>query len=249
MNIQELLYEDARELNDIHRMAAYVVDFYLHYTHYNRTQPFTITQMKKITGKRLPLITSAALSKVLSDLRFELRYGLTTQWGYYNPSSHLIGFCDTLISTPQYFTQVISHELQHAVDQFKSEGKFKDPQVHKSQERDYDTYLKFSHEINARFTEMLFMLAKANPTRSELVKTINNLLDHNNLNKEYLGKGVLAEKRFQRLRSRAALFWQEYQKILSEPVPKETFWDKVKTLVHKINNSTFMQVLAGPTFD
>lgn len=254
MNIKELLCEDARELNDIHKVAVYVDRFFQNYS--DLSMP-TLKDMHNLSQVPLPKIQSAALTKLLfgtssehnlfnEGLPFTVRPANSKSWASFSKSGLIIINQDLLKTPLEFRLRTISHELQHALDHHKSKGKFIDPQFSKNPDYTIDDYYKFSHEINARFTELLFILAKHNPARSRLDSVIYQLMDHLKLTKEFLGTGEVAEKRERRLKSRAALFWQEYQKILAEPQTKETLWDKIKILTAKINNSTFLKILLGP---
>jgi hypothetical protein len=245
MNIQELLCEDARELNDIHLVAEFVDRFFKNYS--DLSMP-TLRDMHNLSQVPLPKIQSVALNKVLFNegLAFAVRPSNSKSWASFSESGLVIINQDLLKTPLEFRLRVISHELQHALDHHKSNGKFTDPQFRKKPDFTIDDYHKFSHEINARFTELLFVLAKHNPARSNLESVIHQLMAHFKLTKDFLGTGEVADKRERRLRSRAALFWQEYQNIIAEPHTKETLWDKIKILTAKINNSTFLKILFGP---
>ena len=77
--------------------------------------------------------------------------GLEEQVARYGPNPDLIRrFFSARLST-------MIHEIQHAYDDFRSEGKYIDPEWRKYTvtEPDHDTYLKFSHEVSARYTQMI----------------------------------------------------------------------------------------------
>ena len=116
-----------------------------------------------------------------------------------------------------YLAKIISHELQHAVDNFKSKGKTFDTNK--------TSYMTLPYEINARFQEALMNItlviddAKKNgkiPNRKFLPTFIDAAFNHNNIT-QYLPKDG---KRYKRLASRAYKF---FDAELNNPKKEQPF--------------------------
>lgn len=106
--------------------------------------------------------------------------------------------------TQEFLAKVIAHELQHAVDNFKSRGKTFDTKK--------KSYATLPYEINARFQEALMNITMAFddakkkgkvPDRKSLPAFIDSAFKHNNIS-EFLPKDG---KRYKRLAARAYKFF------------------------------------------
>ena len=106
--------------------------------------------------------------------------------------------------TQEFLAKVIAHELQHAVDNFKSRGKAFDTKK--------KSYATLPYEINARFQEALMNITMAFddakkkgkvPDRKSLPAFIDSAFKHNNIS-EFLPKDG---KRYKRLAARAYKFF------------------------------------------
>jgi len=131
----------------------------------------------------------------------------------YDPSTHDItvhypaivrAAKDLDYETQEFLAKVIAHELQHAVDNFKSKGKTFDTKK--------TSYATLPYEINARFQEALMNITLAFddakkkgrvPDRKNLPAFIDSTFKHNNIS-EFLPKDG---KRYKRLVARAYKFF------------------------------------------
>lgn len=131
----------------------------------------------------------------------------------YDPSTHDITVHypaivrdakDLGYETQEFLAKVIAHELQHAVDNFKSKGK-----AFQTSKKSYST---LPYEINARFQEALMNITMAFddakkkgkvPDRKSLPAFIDSAFKHNNIS-EFLPKDG---KRYKRLAARAYKFF------------------------------------------
>lgn len=131
----------------------------------------------------------------------------------YDPSTHDITVYypaivrdakDLGYETQEFLAKIIAHELQHAVDNFKSRGK-----AFQTSKKSYST---LPYEINARFQEALMNITMAFddakkkgkvPNRNSLPAFIDSAFKHNDIS-SYLPKDG---KRYKRLAARAYKFF------------------------------------------
>lgn len=108
----------------------------------------------------------------------------------------------------------LSHEIQHALDDLKSQGKaLQDPASFKGFSKDYQAYLKRPYEVNARFQQATMDLAKhiampkkdgSKTTQKDLPELIRYAFEKNRLDKIYEKN----QPEYKRLLSRAYKFFQ-----------------------------------------
>lgn len=153
----------------------------------------------------------------------------------------------------QFIGSAIAHEAQHAIDDFKSRMKFsKDgtlpsskyskafssaysKKLKKSKDDEFTQYLKYTHEVNARFAELVKEIKKEieeknyqNLDKSQILKLITQQFSRFGMNRAF--PDGIKDKNYQKLIKRAYLYLTTYQKdrlekskdfdLKSEPKPK-----------------------------
>jgi hypothetical protein len=177
-----------------------------------------------INNMNIPSIESPDVQQALRDLKIVLRYephkSNDLDMGGYAPKSHAI-----ILNVPDIKTwsqhknrsfddvvqQTLVHEIQHAVDKTKSDGKaLKRNANTASASSDFSGYLNLPHEINARFSEALLDISRVvanwreqgvKTTTNDLVKLIKQKFSQNRLDK-------LEGEKLKRLYSRVYQFYQ-----------------------------------------
>jgi hypothetical protein len=123
--------------------------------------------------------------------------------------------------TPNMIRSTLVHEMQHALDDIKSEGKFDSPAMKKQnktgdEEQQYRQYLKLPYEINARFTQAILDIALQynkieGPYR--LQDLIKNAFSNHNLD-------VASRREYKHLMTRAYKFFDAMQNSPKKIEPK-----------------------------
>lgn len=128
---------------------------------------------------------------------------------------------------------VILHELQHALDDLKSNGALLNARAYYGPTDDHAAYMAHPAEINARFSQALWMLASnfEKIPRNQVYPAIDKVFARYKLNAE----SIPNPKEHKRLVVRAYKFLDEVLTVVdSEPqITKPTFVQKVKDLIRK----------------
>jgi hypothetical protein len=222
------LSEDAKANAELIMVAKYVAKFLF------KTPDTTIKFTDIVKSQNKDVITDLALKALLDNLYFYYKAPfLPFQRGKRGSYSNLMGrpliWANSLIITnEQTLTHVLIHELRHALDDFKSnyskkwQDKTKIPPlvIHTPEQNNkfLQAYYKLTHEVNARFAQVLLDIADdTNITRSNLKDKISEYLTKHHitvdtLNAENDPKYQKAKDRYKKLYSKAASFWQAYAK-------------------------------------
>lgn len=225
------LSEDAKANAEIRMVAKYIAEFLFNYGFSITTE---YTNIVKSQNQDEPTITDPALKELLNNLGFGYQYPIDdaqkNSRGIYYPSQYRIYLNRDILTTEQELTSTLIHELRHALDDFKSNYSYKwiDKKLTQIQDPSQDPttyaeYIKLSHEINARFSQVLLDIANdLDITRSNLRdKIIEYLTKHQitlkTLNAENDPKYKKASDRYKKLYGKAASFWQAYEKIKTQP--------------------------------
>ena len=98
-------------------------------------------------------------------------------------------------------------------------------------------YLTQPNEINARFTQALYDLAKdagsgTAKDSAQIAQQINDALSKNRLNRELFDAGADGQKQYDRLRSRAYQFMQQMEPLIDPGKPVDpSLFDRVRKMV------------------
>lgn len=141
---------------------------------------------------------------------------------------------------------VLVHELQHAYDDYRSGGKYTDKQkdkdvstgdIRRNDDEQYEKYLKYSHEVSARYTQVMSVLKKALMT-GELKNFSYEYYGKNDLERfmkffkeNFGGWDILDADVKKRLLNRAAV---EYQAWDTPRVKKKDLTENVTKLQNKL---------------
>lgn len=246
MRISEvILREDVAETKDLMAIAHYVSQWMQ--SDINREEydgeELQIIDIQDITKRKIPDIQTPIVKWLLfkpvpertkSPLRFVTHLPENTfdkEHGSYFPAPyHSINInLDWIRKRKSNPTSILLHELQHALDDMKSSGKFMSYQ-NRSQEMDYDQYLKNPSEINARFSQALWDLALNFETvaRSDVYDAIQTNLRKNRIR----SMDFEDPKQYRRLISRAYKFLADVSQIVDKK-EKPGFVQKIKSLIKK----------------
>jgi hypothetical protein len=227
------LSEDAKANAEIRQVAQYIADFFIA-SNYNYGIPYSMILKKH--NKDSPIITDTALTALLKNMTFIYRKPKNTEqqnsYGIYHPiprGSEKIYLNADRLTNKQEIASTLTHEIRHALDDLKSKytAKWQDQQIHQvddpSDPVQHQQYLKLSHEVNARFSQVLLDIANdTDITRSNLRDKIieyfrKNQITLHTLNPENDQKFRKASDRYKKLYGKAASFWQQYEKIKTQP--------------------------------
>ena len=245
MLLNELfLQEDVAETKDLMAVANYVARWM--HSDINREEydgeELQIIDIQDITGQKIPDIKTQAVKWLLfkpipertkSPLRFVTHLPKNTFKGergsYFPTPYHSINInLDFILKRKGNVASTVLHELQHALDDMKSSGKFM--AYYTNAATDFQQYLKNPSEINARFSQALWDLATNYETvaRSDVYKAITkNLAQHKLTNVE-----VEDSKQYRRLISRAYKFLVDVSQIIDNK-EKPGFIQTIKNLIKK----------------
>jgi hypothetical protein len=244
-----LLNEDAREASEINLVAKYLEQVYLKFKDkISNMVTLSLDELNKhITNGAIPLpkISSPTLTALLlepSSDREVLEFGFNhprianqQAYGEFMASlerPRILINADMLLAHKKSMSSTVAHEIQHALDLYKSKGlalsktnpKTADNQI------DYDAYLKQPDEINARFAQALMDIAQKNATvgKSQATTVIAQ-----SLNAYQLTKAIVGEQGYKRLLSRAYKFIDDMNMLATER-KKPGFVDKIKGLIKRL---------------
>lgn len=219
------LSEDATAIAELRMVTKDIAKFLYNMPPRNTTIKYD--EIVKSQNKPVPTITDPALKEILNELNFLYTSPrLPAQQGKHAVymGHKLIWLNRDSLTTEQLIASGLIHELRHALDNFKSNfsGKYMDQNTLRFnliQRPSYDEYLKLSHEVNARFAQVLLDIADdPNITRSNLKDKLREYFTKHHitlqiLNAENDPKYKKANDRYKKLYSKAASFWQAYEKI------------------------------------
>ena len=247
MRINELyLNEAATEYKDIQTVSRYVADYMIAY---KPTKYITADEMANKLS--FPQIQSGVLINLLFDV--DLMFGLISPKqadgaiGWYEPEQKSIVVDRRMVRHKSELITTIAHEIQHAIDDFKSSGSaLRRAKNAPSVQDDFGSYLRRPQEINARFTQALLDIVDAEArskyqigrvgTPKETMRDIVPLV----FGKNHLAQGLFndmpnGDQKYKRLLSRAYKFYDEVKDMIdAEPdQPKTSLVAKAKELIRR----------------
>jgi hypothetical protein len=183
----------------------------------------------KIKDLGIPKVKDPTLAKLLKTMEIKVKTsknwendeGIKTHGSYYPGENYIELYFPAHEFTAKKrdsslqveIADTLAHEIQHALDDFKSKGNaFKDLASY-SGGKDYESYLKLPYEVNARFQQATMDIAKyiATPkkdgsrtTQKDLPELIRYAFEKNQLNNIYRKN----QAEYKRLLTRAYKFFQ-----------------------------------------
>jgi hypothetical protein len=236
MRYHEIIYETTEEQVDILTLAKFLannIENFIKKVPYYKI--FTIKDVSRILKIKIPTLYSKKIENLLINYTFELddkiELGQHSSFIGRETSSYP-GFISlnikNLIDKHRLETG-IAHEMQHAVDNFKSKGN--NTKILNQDDLDSKDYINLPNEINARFTEVLIQLLKTKPNIEILEPVIILLFNQYDLSKDIFYNNYKSQQKYNRLLRRAYKFYIEVQKL--PKIDKKTWVDKVKDLINK----------------
>jgi hypothetical protein len=153
--------------------------------------------------------------------------------GYNAQLNNIIVNPDSLVDTDSV-ASYIAHELTHGVDNSRWGGRVT---MVPSAELTPAQYITKPEEVNARFTQALYDLAKdagsgTAKDSTQTVQKINDALAKNQLSREIFDAGTDGQKQYDRMRSRAYQFLQQMEPLVDPGKPVDpSLFDKVRKMV------------------
>ena len=224
------LNETGGEIEDLHYLAKYITQFV------KSKKPKGDYSINDIRNEsRVPLnIHSVSVLSMVNELTFDFSPIDSVVLGGFLPDSFIIKIdLDKIKKYKNYSLEsILVHELQHALDFKKSHGKsFTDAVFDKNK---MDEYLRWKEEINARFSEVLLVIAKKSPSRSKLQSTMDKAFNERAIFRDLYEKGPKGQKQYNQLKKRAYKFYDEFVQIKSAE-SKSSFLGKVKSLISQFS--------------
>ena len=234
-----VLNEDSVEYQDIVKVSHYVTDYLIKY------RPKVFTTVSQMADKLpFPEIKAGTLINLLFDV--DLAFALIPPkkaegaLGWYEPEQHTITVDQRMIRHRPELVTTIAHEIQHALDDFKSSGHaLRKPADYTGYKDDFVKYLKLHPEVNARFTQALldivtveadakYKTGRVGTPRETMTQVVPLIFQKHKLNKT-----LLDDRQFRRLLSRAYKFYDEVKDTIeaAPDQPKATLIGKLKQLV------------------
>lgn len=234
-----VLNEDTEEYRDLNTISKYVADYMIKY---KPMQFVTASEMAK--QMQFPTITAGAMINLLFDV--DLAFALIPPkkaegaLGWYEPEQHTITVDKRMVRHRPELVTTLAHEIQHALDDFKSAGHaLRKPADYTGYKDDFVKYLKLHPEVNARFTQALldiitveadakYKTGRVGTPRETMTQVVPLIFQKHKLNKT-----LLDDRQFRRLLSRAYKFYDEVKDTIeaAPDQPKATLIDKLKQLV------------------
>jgi uncharacterized protein YukE len=234
------LQEDVGEAADIRAIAVAVGDFYR--KNQDKIKPYlsyTLPEMHQHFGLALPQLRSATTrSMVFGDisgvepLNFFFNHpSIKSQQAYAAYGDNRINVNAELMDEHKKdIASTVAHEIQHALDDLKSQGKAIAGTVAGDPTKDIEGYLKLPHEINARFMQALMDMVRTNAT---VEKNKAAAVIAQSFGKYHLTRNLVGDRAYKRLLSRAYKFIDEMNMLAPER-RKPGFIDKIKSVIKKL---------------
>lgn len=234
-----VLNEDSVEYQDIAKVSQYVADYLIKY------RPKVFTTVSQMADKLpFPEIKAGTLINLLFDV--ELVFALISPkeaegaLGWYEPKDYSITLDRRIVRHRPELVTTLAHEIQHALDDFKSAGKaLNKPKNYAGHKQDFAAYLKLHPEVNARFTQALldivtveadakYKTGRVGTPRETMTQVVPLIFQKHKLNKT-----LIDDQQFRRLLSRAYKFYDEVKDTIeaAPDQPKATLIGKLKQLV------------------
>lgn len=234
----DTLDEATEDSVDLLRISKYVAEWLIT----NKPKrPVTLSDM----SGALPQFYSGYMINLLFDqqLQFMLHKPEKGVVGWYDPRHNVVSLDKRLVYYKQELISVLTHEIQHALDDYKSEGRALRGQ---SADDSYRDYLRRPQEINARFAQALLDIVNGEMeslktigrvgTAQESKEVIRLALSNQKLGRGLFQEGPEGQRQYNRLFSRAYKFYDESKHLIdtmSTREEKQNFAGKVKSLIKK----------------
>lgn len=248
-----ILDEDTTETKDLMAVANYVSKWMTSEAGKKyEGKKLTLNQIHHAWGQPLPKIQSETVKYILSypleGLTYEpLRFVFNGKeeseenelGAFFPPPEQMINIhLELILHRGRNSASILLHELQHALDDFKSSGRAFYAQKYADHNQDMKAYMSHPMEINARFAQSLWDMAAQYESiaRSDVYAAITQ-----NLEKHKLRASDFPDQRaYKRLISRAYKFLSEVGQVIDmKQENKPTFVQKVKYLIKKWTSSIF----------
>ena len=225
MLIAQLL-ETSGEVEDLHFIAKYITRFI------NLKNPkgtFKIAHICNLLHEPFDIYSDSVRS-MLDELKFNFSSidGNILGGFYRNEFGIQLDIAKIKKHKRYNLELVISHELQHALDFSKSPKSFTNNAIFSKTK--WDDYLRWKEEINARFTEVLLVIAQQSPPRKNFQIAIDRIFNERKIFRELYDKGPKGQRKYNQLKKRAYKFYDEFVQINSRQ-PKATVIAKIKNLI------------------
>lgn len=232
------LDEATEDSVDLLRISKYVADWLI------KNKPKNVVTLSEMPGA-LPQFYSGYMINLLFDqqLQFALHKPEKGVVGWYDPRYNLVSLDRRLVHYRNELVSVLTHEIQHALDDYKSRGKALKRQT---SDDSYKSYLKQPQEINARFAQALLDIVNGEMeslktigrvgTAQESKEVIRLALSNQKLGRGLFQEGPEGQRQYNRLFSRAYKFYDESKHLIdtmSTREEKQNFAGKVKSLIKK----------------
>lgn len=228
---------------DVIHLAQYVANFLSKYGKYGRG--YDISQMEDI--EPLPELHSEAAYYMLYDhgLVFAILKGSNNSknirtMGAYIKHRRLIWVDQRSLMNFGLMCSILAHEIQHAMDDIRSEGRALPPVP---PNRDRAEYLARPQEINARFAQAMhdivdlqavYISQKGQPwEKQQSVGMIKKILIKHNLTRPVFAPGLKGNRAYNRILSRAYRFNDDVKDYIkpTDPTEKPSIIKRIKNLI------------------
>lgn len=241
-----LVNEDTDEHRDLLAIAEYVADYLISY----KPKEFvTISDMAHY--RKVPQFNSGVMINLLFD--YETRFTLAKPrilqgtTAYYDKEDNDIVLDKRLVRFRDKLISILVHEIQHALDNYKSHGKAMRP--HKDVDiktpEGYKSYLERPQEINARFSQALNDIIKAEAqslakigrigTARESMQVIKLSLEEHGLSERFFENSDNGKRQYNRLLTRAYKFYDNVKHMIeaTPDQPQAGIFKKARELIKR----------------
>lgn len=242
-----ILAETAEESQDINTLAKFITSNILNKREFDYTLVYKLVPADKWPEIKSPIIQQMLRVLRIKNIKDPTRTAIGTigrdddgsLWMYIAPGRDPIATAST-----------ITHELTHALDLIKSQGKAFKSRSHVDKPDssmwtadDWKNYLGNPMEINARFAQVLMFISDDvienlhndpnwSLSREELVNWITKLFEFYAIDRSWFDEGPKGQKSYNRLLSRTMQFYQQLLKIAKRgAVQKPGLLKKISTAV------------------
>lgn len=203
---------------------------------YKPLRAYTVPQMFGGTNKVPFKVNSPELQRLLgkdgltfttNPLIFKGKHPSTV--GGFSAEMRKVAISPDILDDTDMVASVLAHELTHGTDVYRYGGRLT---MSPTGDLSGAKYLAQPHEVNARFTQALYDLAKSPNRSADVAKNIDANLAKHNLARETFPPGPSGQKQYDRLRSRAYQFIQQMEPLVDpgQPVAPAMF-DRIRKMV------------------
>jgi len=243
----KMLAETAEESQDINTLAKFITSNILNKREFDYTLVYKLVPADKWPKVKSPIIQQMLRVLRIKNIKDPTRTAIGTigrdddgsLWMYIAPGRDPIATAST-----------ITHELTHALDLIKSQGKAFKSRSHVDKPdssmwtaNDWKNYLGNPMEINARFAQVLMFISDDvienlhndpnwSLSRDHLINWITRLFEFYKIDRSWFAEGPKGQKSYNRLLSRTMQFYQQLLKVArQDAVQKPGLLKKISTAV------------------